>query len=288
MGDNGISKTDDAELGHTTLVTMSNLTPTPRTDKNGRTVIRHMKTEQATVLNRAPLPTVGQLVRRTSPRDAVHKYFMEEWVRFDKEKLGEALDLIEKECADTIPVLHRFLTAETSDDIHSYIDAHIGAVIKELIDLMGSAQYNSNWRSRCNDTLSTRFPADVNRLWHALHVSQEVTSEIMDTAEIALWTRSTQILIESDWDAVDDQQDDVYWRGMTALTIYQLQTGKQLFYNDHDLISQIPGFVELSGTHPDIRKVVEVATERSTIDAEVIRDIMAQQEPAPAIGNGVL
>jgi hypothetical protein len=159
----------------------------------------------------------------------------------------------------------------------------------ELIKAMGRSSYDPDWKDHCEDILAPYFSAETSRLWHALAVADESGYEWSDIEEVAKWTRSTQSLTEVNWNDVDLPQDESYWRGMTALTLVQLHTGKEIFYTDKDLIKQVPGFVELAGTHSDLSRIMAIAVPRFLIDADAIRDIMAQQNTTPsAVGSGVL
>jgi hypothetical protein len=155
----------------------------------------------------------------------------------------------------------------------------------ELITAMNRSSYDPNWQDKCKDILAPRFRTYTSRLWHALTVADESGYEWRDPEEVAKWTRSTQSLIVYN---VDSPEDESYWRGMTALALVQLHTGNEIFWNEKDLIEQIPGFVELAGTHDDLSRVMAIAVPRFLIDADAIRDIMSQQDSAPAIGSGVL
>lgn len=271
--------------GHTSLGIMSNLIPTPRTDKNGRSVVRHMKAELTTSQPRTPMPTVGILAQHISDRDALHSYFMKTWKSFDGEELTEALKLLQGRSEGILPMLHNYLTSGNSST-HAYIDGHIGASIMELIKAMGRSSYDPDWQDHCGDILSPRFRTRTSRLWHALTVADESGYEWNDVEELARWTRSTQSLIVYN---VDLPQEESYWRGMTALALLQLRTGNEILWNEKDLIEQIPGFVELAGTHDDLIRVMAVAVPRYLIDADAIRDILRQQDDTPsAVGSGIL
>lgn len=267
---------------------MSNLIPTPRTDKNGRIVLRHMNPDAAPSHLRASLPTVGALAQRVSDRESIHKYFISTWKSFDGEELTKALKLLQEESEGTIPLLHGCLTAGGSSAIHAYIAGHIGASIMELIKAMNRSSYDPNWRDECKDVLSPEFRGHTSRLWHALAVSEESGYEWDDPEVHARWIRNTQILVENNWNDVDLPKSDDHWRGMSALALVQLHTGKEIFYTDPDLIAQVPGFVELAGNHHDLKRVMDIAVPRQLIDANAIRAIMDQQNIAPAVGSGIL
>lgn len=267
---------------------MSNLIPTPRTDKNGRVVLRHMNPETAPSYLRASLPTVGALSRRVSDRESLHEYFMSKWKSFDGGELSKALKLLQEDSEETIPLLYKYLTAGGSGSTHAYIEGHIGASIMEVINASNRSSYDPKWRDKCKDILSPKFRGETSRLWHALTVSDESGYEWDDVEEHANWIKNTQILVESNWSDVDLPKSDAHWRGMSALALVQLHTKNEVFYTHKDLIKQVPGFVELAGTHGDLRQVMDIAVPRYLIDADAIRDIMDQQSGAPAIGSGVL
>ena len=263
---------------------MNRLIPTPRTDKNGHVVVRHLKPEPA-VSSRSLVPTVGTLMQQISARDFLIEHYRESGWGVSDEKVSEALKHLEEDSDDILPLLQKCLRTG-SELAQAYASGYISSVLMNILDAKTHASYDPTWKMRCSSAWSPVLRSEISRKWHGINVVQDSEHQWDDPDEHADWIESTQSLIESD---TESPKEDHYWRGMSALALVQLINDAEIFYNDSVRIAQIAGFVELAGSHHDLRQIMDIAVPRNLIDAEAIRTIMEQQSSgATAMGTGVL
>lgn len=233
-------------------------------------------------------PTVGDLTGQIAARDAVLVSFMDSGWLCTKEEALAVLNLWQEDSPDTLPLVHKYLSSD-NPNVHAYMDGYIGSVIVGVIDEMKDPRFLREWREQKHESWSAGFRSDISRRWHALTVSEDTGYEWDDTEQYAEWIKSTQTLIETNHNDVNLPKTDSYWRGMASLTLVQLINDHEIFWDEKDVIAHVPGFIELTGNHPDLKVIMDVAVPRNLIDADAINSILRQQgEGAAAVGDGVL
>lgn len=275
---------------------MSNLTPTPRTDKNGVTSIRHMKPVGDTPV-RSNIPTVRVMTERITARNFVKKKLltMAAQTRFITEKeIDAAIKMMQEANPLLLPTAHRLMTTGTEK---SMLDAD-GFFLRAAHDLayeirkmptVGNRKWTNN---KIPDALTGMMLNNLSMRSNALILWEELgheRSEWQDEESYLSWTNSTLSVAEFNVEKAAEPKDDWYWRGLGALALVQLATDHEIYYTQRERIAQVNGFIEYVGQHDDVSSVLEFAIARDLIDADALRSLTEQGESGtPSLSEGIL
>jgi hypothetical protein len=276
---------------------MSNhLIPTARTDKNGNTVIRHMRPEEAAPSRTTMIPAV-QVTKPQTPQEKVNE--IAELIadfktsNMDFPDLVMYLHYIEENSSKTLPILKRCLTTGndeaqeiTKSLIHMMLDT-----IKENIDSSGGEDGSEDdeygdqfsWADNCPEVWYPFAAANALCFWNTSNVMEEIgTSE--DNVTISYKVRD----LADNLSTTDDERSpttDKYWRGMAAFTLTGIETPRL----HADARQELKSFIPWAGKHEEIAAVTRVVRERGIFDQDTINQIIeSQKDISPAVSSGTL
>lgn len=267
---------------------MSNLTPTPRVDKNGQTVIRHMKPEVAATPR--SIPTVGSLMKQISARDRVMKHYLESASNDDKDNVRTALTLLHEDDPATLIMIDTYLTTG-SDEARTSVDKYVGLVLDTITVSRHNAAFRNakDWKQKeCPDVWAPTLPRELRKRWNALNLAVDsgLHVDYDDPQEYFDWIRSTATL-----DTVPDTEEDrdEYWRGLGALTLVQFATDEISYWDRKGRLPYTRRFVEVAGSHPEVKEFLALAIERETVDSDAINAILEHRNNlTPSLYDGAL
>lgn len=259
---------------------MSSLIPTPRIDKNGVTVIRHMKPDvsgassvslPAVVLPAAAPagPTNEDIRRILDPDSAVHGRF------------EEPLNLLREENSKTIPLIGDLLTTG-NDDGKRLVAEIFRTSLCVIRDIHEYSDDENDWRADAAEWLSPELEGKLVRAWVIGNISAQKGLAINDAAfrEMDRTARHTHDSHELRTIKPQQTTSKVYWRGIIALA----KSGVRMM-DDHRDTSR---FIQWAGEHEDIQPVITLAAQRNTLDVETLEGILADQNPSSPVRDGVL
>lgn len=85
----------------------------------------------------------------------------------------------------------------------------------------------------------------------------------------------------------DTDQSDVFWRGLAAIHIIS-DSIQGISLAADLLISSHRDFIHWAGAHADVGQIVRIAKERSTLDLNTVKSLLAAQETSLPLGAGAL
>jgi hypothetical protein len=253
---------------------MSNLIPTPRTDKNGRIIIRHMKDQNDDSKKMASFPHVAiSTVSSAMPSDdtLVEMIF------------GSSPD------PEFVPKFHKYLEALPLSD---------SGMISSFVALVGAGSPGGTETARrflsvklesailYNSIVHPRYTGQLLRAWAIGDVREDMGLPFDQRGEFNIIEGVSGIrsLLQQDKQPHDDVTTDLpYWRGLTALYL----TNLDLFAEDQD-IETAKRFIEWAGHRDDIGAVVKLAAERAISDPAELEDLMTEMKGYNALGDGTL
>lgn len=281
-----------------TLTAVSSLVPTPRTDKNGRTQIRHVR-PTGPVPGARHLPAAPDL---TPERRAVVSLLVEANRHNDLRVMQEPdVRALEKVCA--LDSRFRPLAARILTDGGSLARSAALATLEQLI---GDVRQALDMADHPDQT----YPAAILAAWTGLvgrrqlarawavgnvydEFGEEARGPLMWRDEIFEATNLDKLLgfAAEAGESETDEPDWAYWRGIGAIRAVSNLRGGTPHEPMIDALHRMPmvHFARWAGTHEDLRSVVRVAVDRQTYDADTIKAVLDEEAgAAPAIREGVL
>lgn len=256
---------------------MSNLIPTQRTDKNGRTIIRHMKDQNDDSKKLASFPHVAiSTVSSAMPSD------------------DDLVEMIFGSSPDPefVPKFKKYLEGLPLSD---------SGMISSFVALVGAGSPGGTETARrflseklesailYNSIVHPRYTGQLLRAWAIGDVRDEVGLPFDQRGEYNIiegvsGIRSLLKQGKQDKQPHDDVTTDLpYWRGLTALYLTDLD----LFAEDED-IETAKRFIEWAGHRDDIGAVVRLAAERTIGEPAELEDLMNEMKGHSALGDGTL
>jgi hypothetical protein len=247
---------------------MSNLIPTPRTDKNGRTVIRHMK--DRLLGNQKPTQTIPVVAQPRTGNyhgrvGSIVRYYLLELPNFHvpipaTEDFSKAMGGLNENVPDILVTIERLMSVGT--------ESARKAVALCLLDEVKMAQYGVGDIVVKPKLLESRLLA----LWNAENVADEAgLSGRLD------FRKKSRLIITP-----EEGYSDAEWRGHAAFRL-AFETTKSPC-DSGNLIE----FIRWAGREKDIAKVIEFARERRTIDPGTIKPLMESSESNSVLRDGLL
>lgn len=261
----------------------SSLVPTPRVDKNGRSVTRHMRTDGNSAKKLLSLPAPSDPKAKTVLPDEIVEKIGEEFNdSFSSSHTFRGFLLEIHNCDDEILPLAATLMSTGSDTSKRLTRG----VVRDTVDDMKTfTHWNEDTQSgkpKGSRSWSQEYQLTKARLvsaWSLGNVIEEsgVQAQIDDELEA---------IVEFAYDLEGHRRHDklsgdpAYWRGVAALSLTNIVGGSNS--------SRITEFIEWAGKHDDIRAVMSTMLERKTVIVPVLQGIMEQTDIAPSLSSGRL
>lgn len=228
----------------------SNLVPTPRVDKNGWTVMRHMKPHHDVSTSAKAIPPV------TSGPEARMRA-----------KVEKVLGKAPKEMVD---LAHRLMTTGTATG-QQWILKPIGAY-----HFGQTAQRKFNHLTTSDET-PEEVMITMREMWNAGNVSEE-TGRV---GEVDFFKEGDFMYLEH---SSREVFTDAQWRGYAALRL----AGEPLIQQNIDFeYGDVDEFINWAAEQEDIGAVISFARERRTMNVGVLSGLMTAFT-APAMREGTL
>lgn len=249
---------------------MSNLIPTPRTDKLGRTIIRHMKDKLSSEPKNIALPSIApqQDVIAAKRVGYIVRDHLAELPDFfipisPTEYFVNAMSKISEDSPETLKTIERVMTTGSE---HGRT-----AVAALLLDEVKLFQFGGGAIGQRPLWLR----AEILKLWN----SENVAEEAGQSGAINFRRQSTLAYI-ADNDC--EKFGDVAWRGLAVFRLaFEATRARPVKGNLMD-------FIYWSGREKDIAKVIEIARERGTMDPSSIKFLMENTESGSVLREGML
>lgn len=226
------------------------LVPTPRTDKNGWTVIRHMKPQSDAPTSTKAIPPV------TSSPEAKMQAKVEK-------VLGKAPE-------EMVDLAQRLMTTGTATG-QQWVLKPIGAY-----HFGQSAQRKFN-RITESDETPEEVMITMRELWNAGNVSEE-TGRV---GEVDFFKDGDFIYLEH---SSREVFTDAQWRGYAALRL----SGEPLINQNIGFeYGDVDEFIDWAGAQDNIGAVISFARERRTMNVSILSELMTAYS-APAMREGTL
>lgn len=274
---------------------MSHLIPTPRTDKNGVTSIRHMQPVVEKKPLRSVIPVVSAPVgdaRTETERLAALLYPDETDPQHDSLLLD--IEVIRKEIPGFLDGAERIFSGASETALSLFRERVTDVVARYKI--MGSDyRWRTEWKRTLDHFREDVSPNDLRRLLHCGNVLEETGNtdrlNIPGMVSNVVLKEMHHYDIHFDANNVSDQQ----WRGIVAFTLTDLThvsmpglDPKQDRLKERAFNRETKKFIAYAGTHKDLNLLVRTATERKTLNVGELKQIIAAGKAAPSLSEGVL
>lgn len=272
----------------TTLISMSSLIPTPRTDKNGRTVVRHMKPE-ATVAPKRSLPPMNTL-----PSTLSSEYTDEQLMEvLGMEHYGNAS--LKESLLHSVQIMRQSqeVTALALELINSGSEALAAAVIRRASRASFSIQNFSenpqaypNWESQCREAWGPKIIPELIVEWARVSVMESLDLDpdsqdsefVMNERIYGLHFALTDFDKRSSHD-----RDFEHWQGLSFLYF----AGVKVIDGEDEKQSAIELAAWLT-QQEDPATVVALARERNLHSVEGLEYILEQGKVNRPLSPGLL
>lgn len=267
----------------------NNLIPTPRTDKNGRTVIRHVKADTGTAASATAIPPVASPAPKLSPQEQdqsfIHSVYGDDTGALPR-RYKEAVRYMLDKNPGTLELIDGLLAKENPGGSQS-VRQHIRDSLKLISDQLELNDDKHLVELSYTDSYSAGFKETLVRAWAIGSVRGDYSDGVSGyhDNDFQDGIAGTRLIIYGDYIETHPKResDTDYWRGMMALYFtdpdYDLSDEEQ---------AEIDPFIDFAGKHEDIGLVIRLAVERKTRNVSTLRGIIDQGSDAPAIRDGVL
>lgn len=275
---------------------MNKLIPTPRVDKNGRTVIRHMKADEAPAKAPAiPAVTMPKQTPKGRVEDVAALLIQHGKTSMDSPDMAMYLRYLDDDNETTLPLFKRLLS--TGEPEAQGVVARFLNETLEAIKEAGNDSYDPfdedgedyeehwNWHDNCPEVWFPTSSHAALRLWNAVTVMNE-SGYTGDKNDI-YYAISEMEMSLPEMDPRDNKESltNRYWRGTVALAV----GGMNIKREDSENRERIPEFISWAGRHDDIATVIRTVQERKTIDTQMLEEIIAEKySTVAAVREGVL
>lgn len=274
------------------VTVMSNLIPTPIVDKNGKPTLVHKKPTAEGVPPRTAMP--HPVVSSQAPMSPQSRLYADTLALIYSDDPSEQpmeaeslIFLLDSANNETLPLLQRLLSTGVPE-----AQVNVRQAVQESLNDIGDAQRQGQRLADGEDYLQNVYGSfiqhglagDALRIWNAFNVRDETGSDISMESLFMTIGELESSYTEMDPVFTEYPKDEWYWRGVTAVAMSRYREGEQVTANRDD----IKEFIEWSGKHEDITRVIEMASERGTIHTETIRSLMELQDPSSPVREGIL
>lgn len=268
-------------MGNGYFLYMSNLIPTPRTDKNGHVVVRHMKpSQEPSSLSR--LSAVAPVLQEAEGTPLTHGEIAD-LLRAEGQHVEDAekcLELLQEKDDGVLPLAWELLTTGNSDGRKLVA----GKLAENMLSIAESYEKNpAKWR---RTTFKNRFLApELAKVWSIANVCEELGMSLDIDDKKSFYqvygpiSNYHYVLHQGMYPKAAVEPD--YWRGFIAL--FHVKSERP--YID---IENAEPFMTWAGKHENLRAVVDVARERETLDVNTLSGVLEDQNPSSPVRDGVL
>lgn len=262
---------------------MSNLIPTPRVNKLGHTVTKHMK-PASTPSSSVAIPAVTAPVPPGASNRQILDLLNENTVRGWSERFSMEpyLDMVRQSSDDCIPTAQHYLTTGCVTGRRWAA----GVIRSDLLDLQFKKTHLEDYESSgeleqaCSSSLGTAFNSKVVRSWSTGAVLEETGRKPHISGLRADIDYIDDALTEDDaYTGHRRALDPVYWRGVAAFALSEVKA---------DSFKDQREFIDWAGTHDDISLVIDTAAERGTIVVSELKAIMEHPSVPASLRTGIL
>lgn len=261
---------------------MSNLTPTPRTDKNGRTVVRHMKVDAASTMSKK-LVTVPPLVTGTSSAGLTNEEFsaLIDPEGMIPEGVSIYLELLRKDNHTTLPLVSELLT--TGNETGKKLALRTFSTM--LNEIANSYQANPRkWvRGFSPQQGSPRIESEVAKNWAIGNVAEELGIGMSSDREYhdLNGPATNTDYVQHGGAANRAAKTTAYWRGTIAFNQSTIR------WKDEDK-SKVHAFILWAGEQENLQAVIDAASERNTLDVDTLTGVLAERDSSSPVRDGFL
>lgn len=256
------------------------LIPTPRTDKNGFTSIRHMKPETAPSAASRNLPAVALPALPTAPVELTDEQLIA-LVDPDSsipEGIGTYLDILREDNPDTLPYVSQLLTTGNERGR----EATLERFRTQLNKIANHYIYDSTqWRAQSEYIRSPFLEGELNKTWTIANLADELDSHKHELEDDLMSSQADDLHRQHQGACGQFQRtmDTDYWRGIIAIGL----SGAPMRGP-----KDTSRFIWWAGRHDDLGAVIHLATERDTIDVDTLSGILTEYDAKSPIREGYL
>ena len=282
---------------------MSNLIPTPRTDKNGVTTIRHMKPESTGSRSPRPFPRVAAAApapeKPLTTEETLELVFPNGYpdpYRGDTTAMTRSIEFLKQHSPETLPAVVTMLNSG-AESAQADVRRRFQIIVASLAQAMHSrlpGEGDTQFNRSVSSYLHKAKPNQLREYWNCLNVMEE--SGITDDTIPGRLDNVIRQEFKRELPKLDtDNQNDTFWRGATAYTIIDLfphttddMTPRERYSVVREFYRNSKKFIDYAGKHKDISLVISIARELKTIVVSDIKNIIAQGKATPVLGDGAL
>lgn len=270
----------------------TNLTPVPRTDKNGRVITRHMKTAVASgsAVTIPPVqppaaPVTNVMERATDLFTAV--YGSKENSAISRNN-KQAIYFMNKQHPKLLETVNTLLAKDDrggSNSVRMFMMESLSA----LGDQFGLSDDPDALTLSYTEGLNTEMEETLVRAWAVGSMRSEFTgtryNDFYDNDFLDGLAGMRLMVYGNNTDHHPKKETDTdYWRGVTAL----YYTNPDGFFETPEEREEGHQFIEWASKHEDINLAIHTAIERNTINVAALEGILTQEVHAPAMAKGIL
>lgn len=270
----------------------SNLTPVPRTDKNGRVTTRHMKAAAASGSSATIPPVRPPAAPATNVMERANELFTAIYGSKDNSAISRnnkrAIYFMNKQHPELLETVNMLLAKNDRGGSNS-VRTFMMESLRLLGDQLDMTDEEDVLRLSYVDGLSAEFEESIVRVWAVGSVRGEFTgtryNDFYDNDFLDGIAGMRLMIYGNDTDHHPKKETDTdYWRGATAI-YYADPNG---FFETTEEQKEGHRFIEWAGNHDDINLAIHTAIERDTIDVGTLDGVLLQEVHAPAMSKGIL
>lgn len=267
---------------------MSNLIPTPRTDKNGRTVVRHMKPEATAASRHALLPLA------TLPSTLSSEYTDEQLMdalKMDyfgnpaqKESLLRAVKIMRQ--SQEVTALALELIASGSEGVANAVGKRVDRAAFNILNYTAGKNTYPDWEDRCREAWGPKIIPELILEWARVSVmeSLDVDPDFQPSGFSINESIYGLHFALTDLDKRSSHNEDFdYWRGLSFLYF----AGVKVIDGEKEKQSAIELAAWLS-QRDDPAVVIGLARERNLHSVEGLEYILEQGKINRPLSPGLL
>lgn len=252
-----------------------NLIPTPRTDKNGNTVIRHMKPEVNSAPVRKSLPPVSPVLQQTSAPSAATGLDNKEIIKLISylPVIGEELDVDEnllnqmRDCGEDEFARATSYLSTGSRNARELSQRAFAFCVSDFKQATVSGDVVND--ERAGQCVGKYLESQVVRSW----ATGNTADEIGYTGNLSALKGSVAYFNSTVLEAGQNKISPEYWRGVVALTLADPDEKAQRGHSEQ--------FIAWVSEREDFALAIKTAKERGTVIPEALEAILDQDLAAP-------
>lgn len=219
---------------------------------------------------------------------------------FDQDEMLEALKLLRKDSATTVPMMKKLVSTGTPQARR--LAASI--VRRNCLFVTEARKWEDrdpDWRNRVELVWYPNGAPQVLHYWVMGNILDETGSisgivGIIDTAMLISGVdNAAHGVTTSGYPSALQKGTETYWRGLSALFLSKVvyRADKELRARAqakarYDFYAHVDDFVEWAGNHEDINTVIDTARRHKTIVVADLKDLISQSEGAKSMSTGVI